>query len=285
MRAARIALALLPLALLAGCDAGPPVSRNEVVIASAASLPEGPGDPVWKKAPVHAAPLLLQDMVEPRLLVPSTATVRVQAASDGSRVAFRLAWDDPEASEVAAPARFSDACAVQLPQRLDRDLPAPQMGEPGKPVEVAYWRASWQRWSEGREDAITSLYPRAAIDHYPQEAPSLPEGSPERAAMASRYSPARALGNVLEGPRESPVEDLVAEGPGTLRPAERTLSEGTGARTPKGWEVVITRPLPEGLAPGGRTQIAVAVWQGEAGEVGARKMRSAWIPLAREGGR
>jgi Ethylbenzene dehydrogenase. len=232
MRAARIVPALVAFVFLAGCDAGPPVSRNEVVIATAASLPEGPGTRSGKRPRSTTPPSPSRTLVEPRLLVASTATVRVQAATDGSRVAFRLAWEDPDASEVAAPARFSDACAVQLPQRLDRDLPAPQMGEPGKPVEVAYWRASWQRWTEGREDAITSVYPRAAIDHYPAEAPSLPEGSPEREAMASRYSPARALGNVLEGPRERPVEDLVAEGPGTLAPrSERSRRErGRGRR-------------------------------------------------------
>ena len=33
------------------------------------------------------------------------------------------------------------------------------------------------------------------------------------------------------------------------------------------------------------SQVAFAVWQGAHGEVGARKMRSAWIPLALEAGK
>jgi len=51
-------------------------------------------------------------------------------------------------------------------------------------------------------------------------------------------------------------------------------------RTKGGWAVVITRPLPDGLSPRSRTQIAFAVWNGGAGEVGARKMRTGWVPLS-----
>ena len=112
---------------------------------------------------------------------------------------------------------------------------------------------------------------------------SLKAGSPERAEMAARYAPARALGNAMAGPRTNPVEDLVAEGPGTLRSAPKTVSAGRGVRTKTGWAVVLSRPLPEGWGAGGRTQVAFAVWQGSASEVGARKMRTAWTPIKLEG--
>jgi hypothetical protein len=46
--------------------------------------------------------------------------------------------------------------------------------------------------------------------------------------------------------------------------------------------VVIVRPLPAGVKAGGRSRVAIAVWQGQKGEVGARKMRTGWIPLALE---
>jgi hypothetical protein len=42
------------------------------------------------EVPVHVATLVLQDIVEPRLLTASTPTLRVQAISDGHRVAFSL---------------------------------------------------------------------------------------------------------------------------------------------------------------------------------------------------
>lgn len=277
---------IVPIALLAvvapSCGRAP-VSAPEVVVVATAALPSDPADAAWASLPVHRAPLLLQDMVEPRLLTPSTVEVRVRAASDGKRVAFRLEWDDATKEDVPGPAMFTDACAVQLPARTEADVPAPQMGEPGKPVEITHWRATWQAVADGRPDDIHALYPGAATPHYPFEAESLKAGSPDQAEMAARYAPARALGNAMAGPRTNPVEDLVAEGPGTLVSAPKAVSTGRGVRTKTGWAVVLSRPLPGGLGAGGRTQVAFAVWQGSEGEVGARKMRTAWTPMKLEG--
>jgi hypothetical protein len=153
------------------------------------------------------------------------------------------------------------------------------MGETGRPVEIVYWRAGWQAMVDGREDSIKALHPNAAVDHYPFQAPSLEKGSPEQVAMEKRYAPARALANPMAGPRKQPVQDLVAEGPGTLRPAPTTRSEGRGERRPNGWAVTLVRPVPDGLGAGMRSQVAFAVWQGSHAEAGARKMRSAWIPI------
>lgn len=284
MRSLAIALAAFVLAAAASCGGGgPKPSPAEVAVIRVAAIPAGPDDAVWREAPLHTAPLLLQDLVEPRLAVVSTPQMRIQAATDGSRIAFRLSWNDGSSDDVVTPARFADACAVQLPAALDRDLPAPQMGEPGRSVEITYWRASWEAWVAGRPDDIHALYPNSATPHYPPEAASLTPGTPEQVAMANRYNPARALGNRMEGPRDRAVQDLVAEGPGTLHPAAEQRSTGSGRRGAEGWEVVLSRPLPRGLQAGGRSQMAVAVWQGAQGEVGARKMRSAWIPLAVEG--
>lgn len=274
---------LAVLAVACGEGSAPAPHATEVVAVRRAALATAPDAPEWRAVPTFAAALIPQDMVEPRLLAPSTAEVRVQAMTDGTRIAFRLAWPDPTADDTPGPSRFSDACAVQLPARTEADVPAPQMGEPGKAVEVSYWRAVWQATVDGRPDTVAALHPHAAVDHYPFEAPSLAPGSPEQQEMARRYAPARALGNEMAGPRTRPVEDLVAEGPGTLRRTE-ARSDGSGRRVDDGWAVVVTRPLPEGLTPGRRTQVAFAVWEGGSGEVGARKMRSAWVPLLLAGG-
>jgi DMSO reductase family type II enzyme heme b subunit len=61
------------------------------------------------------------------------------------------------------------------------------------------------------------------------------------------------------------------------------VSSGNGKKTDKGWAVVLARPLPAGLRPGARSQVAFAVWEGGHQEVGAKKMRSVWIPIALEG--
>ena len=275
-------LAALAALLSAGCRKA--VEHVPEVVVIHAALPSDPSDAAWALVPIHDEPLLLQDLVEPRLLTPSTGTVQIQSVTDGARVAFRIAWTDPTNDDLPGDARFSDACAVQLPARIEADLPAPQMGEPGKTVEITYWRAFWQATVDGRKDSINAIYPGAAVGHYPFDAASLVPGSEAQRDMERRYAPARALGNEMGGPRRTPVEDLVATGPGSLRPAPKSVSEGRGRRTESGWAVVMSRPLPEGLRAGARTQVAFAVWQGGSGEVGSRKMRSAWVPLTVKGG-
>lgn len=247
------------------------------------TLPATPTDSAWARIEPVRVPLIPQDMVEPRQLEPTTTEVFVRSATDGSSIAFLLEWNDATGDDAVRPAQFTDACAIQLPGTAEADLPAPQMGEPGRRVEITYWRASWQASVEGRPETIAALYPGASVDHYPFEAPSL-EGNPSaRQAMEKRYAPARAAGNEMGAPRRRAVEDLIAEGPGTLSPALKQHSSGRGLRTANGWAVVLARPLPAALAAGKRTQIALAVWDGARGEVGARKMRSAWVPLAIEG--
>jgi hypothetical protein len=255
----------------------------DVVIASASAVPEDPTDVTWNKAPEHAAKLILQDLVEPRLMKPSTAEVRVRAISDGKRVAFRLQWADETQDDTPKPGQFNDACAVQVPAKIELTVPAPQMGEPNKPVEIVYWNASWQAKVDGRGDSIQDLYPNASVDHYPFEARPLGENAPDQQAMATRYAPARALGNFMAGPAGKSVQDLIAAGPGTLEPASASTSIGRATRTNDGWSVVIVRPLPSGLTTDNASHVAFAVWQGGKQEVGSRKMRTGWIQLVRRG--
>jgi hypothetical protein len=176
-----------------------------------------------------------------------------------------------------------DACAVQIPQVAGKEPPAPQMGEQGKIVQVTYWRADWQATVNGRGDTIRDLYPNASIDHYPFQAKPLESDPAAQKQMELRFAPARALGNIRSGPRSSPVEDLIAAGPGTLSPGPSLGSRGRGHFGDDGWSVVISRRLPEGVGPGERTHVAVAIWKGSERESGARKMRSGWIPLLLRG--
>lgn len=267
---------------LAGCHRAP-VRTSEVVTVPASKVPVSPADAAWDSAPEHLAKLQLQDLVDPRLLKPSTAEVRVRSLNNGTDVAFRLEWMDATVNDLPGPARYLDGCAIQIPEKIEPNPPDPQMGQAGHPVEIAFWRADWQASVNGRKDTIREIYPNAAVDHYPFEAKSLEAGSAAQKEMASRYAPAQAVGNRRVGPRESAVEDMVAEGPGTLSPVSASTSRGGGVRTKDGWAVVIARKLPQGLAPNVRTQIALAVWEGSAQETGARKMRTGWIPLAMRG--
>jgi hypothetical protein len=272
-----VATALL---LSAGCRPAAQVPVPNVMVVTSASVPRNPTDVAWDQAPEYVANLILQDLVEPRLLKPSTTSIRVRSISDGAELAFRLDWDDDSVNTLAGTSEFPDGCAIQFPSQNESTVPAPQMGEPGRPVEVTYWNAAWQATADGRGGSPKDAYPNSTVDHYPFEAKGLEKNPTAQREMAQRYAPAQALGNLMSGPRESPVEDLIAEGPGTLRRAATLKSSGHGQRTASGWSVVISRPLPTGFSANAPTQVAFAVWRGDQQEVGARKMRTGWITLA-----
>ena len=266
--------------ILAGCGKpAPPPPPVDVRAPQVAALPVSPDDAAWNTAPMFPAPLVLQDMVEPRKMQAGIAEVQVRALTDGTSIAFRLEWADATDDTFRAQAMFTDSCAVQLPAVTSPDTPAPQMGEKGRPVEITFWSASAQASVDGRPDDIKVLHPNAQIDHYPFQAPVLDKDPAAKKEMEGLYAPARSLGNISAVPPGKPVQDLIAEGPGTLSTASGMPSAGKGKRTAAGWAVVISRPLPKGLAPGGKSQVAFAVWDGSAQDVGARKMRTVWIPL------
>jgi DMSO reductase family type II enzyme heme b subunit len=271
-------LIILALVFAASCSKVP-VPTAEVNVAQVKELTLDPNATVWDAVSLHTSKMILQDLVEPRLLEPSTSEVLVKAITNGSEIAFRLEWMDESQSDMPGPRHFIDGCAVQLPSKTDPNVPAPQMGEVGKTVEISYWRADWQAIVEGRADNINAIYPNASIDHYAAEAKPLENNPQAQAETAARYAPARALGSRRSGPREQPVEDLIAEGPSTLSPAPNAISKGKGIKTPKGWAVVISRPMPAGFSTATPSQIAFAVWEGSHIEVGARKMRTGWVPL------
>lgn len=252
-------------------------STGELMALPVDALPEDPLDPRWQKLPLLRTPLVTQDLVEPRLLRPSTAELTVRAAYHGGHLAFYLRWEDPTEDNRPGVATFSDACAVQLPQRIEETLPAPQMGEQTRPVEITVWKAVWSQ-GDLLAKGIQTVYPYAAIGHYPFEASPLEKGSVAQKEMSLRYAPARKLGNPEAEPPATGAQDLVARGPGTIEPAQHG-SRANGRRTASGWAVVIVRRAPKEFETVKTTHVAFAVWDGARGEVGSRKMRTPWIPL------
>lgn len=282
--------AIFPCAILAGalcaaatgCRKPAEPAPQSLVVLYTDRLPDDPSDPVWNSAPEFNAELIPQDVVDPRVTEPTVSKLQVQAASDGNRLALRLQWHDPSANTSSLMDAFPDACAVQFPARMEASLPAPQMGEAGQPVHITYWNAAWQAMVDGEALSLQTAYPNASVDHYPFQAASLKPGQREQRAMELRYSPARAVNNPVSPPHNRAVQDLVAEGPGTLTAAEATVSEGRGIRSGERWIVVIVRTLPEEFLAFPQPQAAFAVWEGGRQEAGARKMRTAWIPMTRK---
>ena len=124
-------------------------------------------------------------------------------------------------------------------------------------------------------------------DHYPLQAA---KDERARTELGRVFTPAVAVGNpVTAGRADAPVQDMVAEGFGSLSVLPGQVSAGRGGHDGAGWTLTIARPLDTeangALAAGKRTYMALAVWDGAEGNTGARKMRSGWIPLSIESGR
>lgn len=279
-------IAALIVILLAACSSQPQQDREQVAAAfTSAALPfEDPASGLWSQAPEHPATLLPQDITEPMLLEPGVPQVKVRALHNGEWIVFRLEWTDPTQDLIPRAGASSDAAAIQFPLAGDGDVPDAAMGEKGKAVRIWYWKALWQddagRAQAGGKDRIASLYPNAAIDHYPYQA-----GGAAQAEMEKRYAPARAAGNpITMPPAAGPVQVLTAEGFGNTRPATVQSARGKGIWSGGRWITTIARPLNGSaelgdLTIGKRGYVAFAIWDGAKAHTGSRKMRSDWIPL------
>ncbi|MBI4602049.1 MAG: hypothetical protein HY721_08815 [Planctomycetes bacterium] len=277
------------LAAIASCtrqEKPPPVPPSEVLARRVkGALPAAdPASGEWAAAPEHVSKLLLQDQTEPKLAQATVESVRVRALHDGQKIAFCMEWLDASADRLSGPSRFSDAAAVQVPLAAGGDVPDAAMGQRKKAVRIHLWKAEWQEELEKGVDPVKALYPNVTVDHYPYDQAD----AKARPAMEALYAPAKALGNPVAARRsDAPTQDLAAEGFGTLTPLHEQVSTGRGVHDGKRWAVTIARPLDpregEALRAGARTYAAFAVWDGAAGNVGARKMRTTWIPLLLEG--
>ena len=88
--------------------------------------------------------------------------------------------------------------------------------------------------------------------------------------------------------RQSPVENLVAIGFGTLTPQPEQVVQGRGLWGDGKWHVVLRRSLKGSgknevsFAPGGVVPFALASWDGAQGDRNGRKMVSYWYRLRLE---
>ncbi len=233
----------------------------------------------WRRARAAEIPLLGQAMTHPFKMRPSTPSVQVRSLHDGERIAFRVEWRDPQPDWRTIKTReFKDGCAVML---LPKGAGSSEwmMGTPQMPVTVLHWRADWQLDLEAGFQDLETAFPNAAFDFYPPlvglDRPKLPDGYP---VEARRWLPGWHVGNPLSQPRKStPVEKLLAQGAGTLEELPTQNATGRGAWKDGRWRVVLSKPLRAAdareitLAPGGTYAVAFAVWQGAAGDRGARK--------------
>jgi hypothetical protein len=242
---------------------------------------EDPGSGTWSKATRVRVPIAAQRIVQPYLEREGVTELGVRALASATEVALLLDWEDDAIDDLDGIRRYHDAVAVQLPTRAGAPPPPLTMGAPGNPVHILQWRATWQRdIDSGGKTGVDQIYPEVVHDVMPDDV--LP---PEAAQL---YWVGREAGNPLSKiDRSTPVEEVAAEGFGTVTHLPNQLARGRGVHEDGRWKVVIALPsaragVGEALAPGTSWPIAFAVWLGSDENRGGRKHISTWQTLALE---
>lgn len=278
-------------------------------IAVDGDLPIDPTASVWDKAPATEFKVMGQNITIPILFNPTVSSVNVRSINNGTWIGWLLEWSDPSESFMALSTnQFRDAVAVVFPATDAKTFIA--MGGPGTPVNIMHWKADWQ-WDvdQGRYLDRQDAYPNMAYDLYVGDKGTKTTGEgfqgieggyndPQNPRVPvedvnKMYLPGSAAGNSFstrDAPRETPIEELVAEGFGTLTSQQHQDSSGKGVYDNGMWKVVMARkmltedPTDAQFYAGKNKDMAVAVWDGGNREVNGRKAVALWHTLAIEGG-
>jgi DMSO reductase family type II enzyme heme b subunit len=251
-----IAVSLLAVVLVASAQSGVAmlVTNGQQPMAQTERVPLSVDAAQWNDAPSRTVDLSKQQMAIPY----GGGTVdemKVEALTNETHVGFRLTWEDPTRdTSLDRPNNYSDAAAIMLKAS---EQPPIMMGGSGDPVNIWYWRASWQ-YSEHSGDGAGSMYayPHPENDTRPGEA----AGNPLSKAEYGQYG-----------------QNYYARGYGSLSNAPTQNVHAEGQRTDDGWQVSFVRERTadgkydaafNGSEP---LYLAYAVWNGSADEVNGKK--------------
>lgn len=228
-----------------------------------------PENPLWENIPVqtiHTIPLnARRDPID---------QVQFQSVVNDEGIAFRLEWEDSQADRTSSRHQdFKDAIAMEfalgevLLHKHGHNEPFFGMGNRGKVVNIWQWRADWQTEIETKEKLE---YATKGLDL-------------DTMIFGGEVNPVDALNPF----REVPVEELNAEGFGTLTPQPQTKQNvlGKGVWKDGKWSVVFFRTLDslnkwdikfESKNP---VLVAFAIWDGKHQDRNGRKVISMWQRL------
>ena len=261
------------------------MKKFTIQAARVTSLPDHPQSGIWRTATpinLHLMPLWW------RSDRPEEVTVR--ALHDGKALAILMVWhDETNDSTALRPQDFRDAAAIQF--SLDANPPFFAMGATGAAVNIWMWKSERQADLDVAYQDVERAYPNVGIDSYPNLTRSAVE-QPSRHALTLQSDPTFVTGwgagNIVSDPqRKSAVEDLAAQGFGTLqaRPRIEQKIDARGVYGKGSYEVMFRRSLtPTGrgavaLQAGATVPVAFAVWNGSAGDRDGKKSVTIWQEL------
>ncbi|MGP0628283.1 ethylbenzene dehydrogenase-related protein [Nitrospina sp. 32_T5] len=202
--------------------------------------------------------------------------VQFQSVTNGKQIAFRVQWEDPVPNRSSSRHQdFKDAVALEfalgdvLLHTHGHNEPFFGMGNREKPVNIWQWRADWQKEIETKEE-LEQATEGQGMDM-------------DVMIFGGEVNPVESLNPF----REVPIEEMNAEGFGTLTPQPKTKQNirGKGLWKDGKWTVVFIRDI-ESLNKWdiqfNKKQpilIGFAVWDGLHKDRNGRKTVSMWQRL------
>ncbi len=225
----------------------------------------------------------------------SVNNAEVKAIHDGLTVYFKVSWSDPSKNARAiAVQEFRDAVALMFPLGAVEITPAehfsPRMGDREKPTNLWHWKADWEAdlQVKGELEDVEAQYPNMHDDFNLN--PYSAYYHRELITSVEVLSGGRAANNLLSQPwRGRSVEDLNAEGFGTLTTQDHQDVNGCSKYDDGVWTVIFYRSLitndPHDVqfVPGGTSYFNMAVWNGgEQDRNGQKNISIQWHPVTLE---
>lgn len=225
---------------------------------------------------LEAAPVMLfaQNITTPGIAAATLPTASVKAMHNGKWLGVLVEWSDAKQDIHVETDMASDAVAIQFPVS-NPSTTSPFMGAKGTAVSIINWKAIWQQDVDVSYQQVKDLYPNTWVDTY----------------MFGKNVAQDAGNPIAQQDRKFPVEELMAEGFGTLTTQKQQDARAKGVWKDGKWSVMFTRLLKSSdkhdpsFVAGGKSAIAFALWQGADEQVGARKQYAPWVNVEFEGGK
>ncbi len=245
-----------------------------------------PNSPLWEQAAEVQIPMGSQTVIAPMRPTPSVPFIKVRSLNNGTHIAFLMAWVDSTKNDRAVKIdEFRDSGAVLISPPGQAALLA--MGTVLHPVNILHWKADWQTDIDAGFQDLQSAFPNFWVDVYPSAVGKPPYNLPTAFPDAAKlYLPGWHVGNPLSEPlKVTPIEEANAKGFGSLATQRQQDALGRGVWEDGRWKVVIARGMATGdgddvkISSSTQYNVAFAVWEGESGDVGARKTLSALLTM------